>query len=129
MGAISANKPVITLVTGPMLTGSSRGTRVGACTDCRKGWASFRAGEIDIEDITALNDELAPSVAQFYTHVTGDLANGLTGRYLRGDGVSSFFVCVGVATIPLLPGFGANWSICFTLLESSASQMHAYKEL
>jgi len=64
MGAISANKPVITLVTGPMLTGSSQGRRVGACTDCRKGWAAYRAGEMDIEDITALNDELAPSVPQ-----------------------------------------------------------------
>lgn len=64
MGAISANKPAISLVTGPMLTSSSRGTRVGACTDCRKGWAAYRAGEIDIEDITDLNDELAPSVHQ-----------------------------------------------------------------
>ncbi|KAL2133759.1 hypothetical protein VTI74DRAFT_1741 [Chaetomium olivicolor] len=61
MGGISANKPVIHLVTGPMMPGSFQGTRVGACTDCRSNWAKFRAGAIDIEDISALNDELAPT--------------------------------------------------------------------
>ena len=35
MGAFSANIPCIQLVTGPMLTGSHRGERVGACTECR----------------------------------------------------------------------------------------------
>ena len=33
MGGISADVPIIQLVTGPMLTGSFRGERVGACTD------------------------------------------------------------------------------------------------
>lgn len=61
MGAISANKPVAHLVTGPMMPGSHRGQRVGACTDCRNNWAAFRAGTIDIEDIAAINDELAPT--------------------------------------------------------------------
>ncbi|KAL2146329.1 hypothetical protein VTI28DRAFT_4354 [Corynascus sepedonium] len=61
MGGISANKPIIHLVTGPMMPGSFRGTRVGACTDCRNNWAKFRAGTIDIEDISALNEELAPT--------------------------------------------------------------------
>lgn len=35
MGAISADRPALPLVTGPMMTGSHRGVRVGACTDCR----------------------------------------------------------------------------------------------
>jgi hypothetical protein len=64
MGGISANKPIIQLITGPMLTGSVRGVRVGACTDCRKNWASFRAGEIEIEDIKEVSEELAPSVCK-----------------------------------------------------------------
>ncbi|EJD07087.1 dihydroxy-acid and 6-phosphogluconate dehydratase [Fomitiporia mediterranea MF3/22] len=62
MGAISANIPCISLVTGPMLTGSYEGRRVGACTDCRSYWKDYRAGIIDIEDITRVNDELVPSV-------------------------------------------------------------------
>lgn len=61
MGAISADVPAIQLVVGPMVTGSHRGTRVGACTDCRGYWAKFRAEEIDIEEIAALGNELVPS--------------------------------------------------------------------
>jgi dihydroxy-acid dehydratase len=45
-----------------MMPGSHNGTRIGACTDCRNNWAKFRAGEIDIESISAINDELAPTV-------------------------------------------------------------------
>lgn len=62
MGGISANKPILPLITGPMLPGSHRGKRVGACTDCRNNWAAFRAGEIDVEEIAAINEELAPTV-------------------------------------------------------------------
>ncbi|KAI2775851.1 dihydroxy-acid and 6-phosphogluconate dehydratase [Daldinia loculata] len=61
MGGISANKPILHLVTGPMMPGSHKGVRIGACTDCRNNWASFRAGVIDIEEIAALNEELAPT--------------------------------------------------------------------
>ncbi|KAI5465338.1 dihydroxy-acid/6-phosphogluconate dehydratase [Mariannaea sp. PMI_226] len=61
MGGISANKPILHLVTGPMLPGSHRGVRIGACTDCRNNWFKYRAGTIDIEDIAAINDELAPT--------------------------------------------------------------------
>lgn len=62
MGAISAGKPAILTVTGPMLTGHHRGERVGACTDCRRFWADFRAGAIGEEVIAEVNDELAPTV-------------------------------------------------------------------
>jgi dihydroxy-acid dehydratase len=67
MGGISANKPVLPLVTGPMMPGSYRGQRLGACTDCRNNWAAFRAGTIDMEDISMLNEELAPTVSQYCT--------------------------------------------------------------
>ena len=62
MGAISANVPAIQLVTGSMLTGSNRGERVGACTDCRRFWASFRGDEIDAQEIAAVNNQLVASV-------------------------------------------------------------------
>ena len=62
MGAASADTPAIMLVTGPMLSGSFRGERIGACTDCRRFWARYRAGEIDAETIEAANSELAPTV-------------------------------------------------------------------
>jgi dihydroxy-acid dehydratase len=62
MGAASANVPAIQLVTGSMLTGSHRGERVGACTDCRRFWARFRAEEIGADEIADVNSKLVPSV-------------------------------------------------------------------
>ncbi|KAB8262548.1 dihydroxy-acid/6-phosphogluconate dehydratase [Aspergillus pseudonomiae] len=62
MGGISANKPVLPLLTGPMMPGSHQGQRIGACTDCRNNWASYRAGTIDMEEIAAVNEELAPTI-------------------------------------------------------------------
>ena len=62
MGAASAGIPAIQLVTGSMLTGSHRGTRVGACTDCRRYWARFRADEIDAAEVAAVNNQLVASV-------------------------------------------------------------------
>ncbi len=62
MGAASAGIPAIQLVTGSMLTGSHRSERVGACTDCRRYWSRFRAGEIDAEETADVNDQLVASV-------------------------------------------------------------------
>ena len=62
MGGLSSNIPIIQLVTGPMLTGSYNGERVGACTDCRRFWASYRAEEIDIKEINKVNNQLVPTV-------------------------------------------------------------------
>ena len=61
MGAISADIPSVVCVVGPMVTGRHKGKRVGACTDCRGYWARYRAQEIDLEEITAVNDQLVPS--------------------------------------------------------------------
>jgi dihydroxy-acid dehydratase len=59
MGAASANIPTIQLITGSMLTGSHRGERVGACTDCRRYWARYRAGDVDDEEINEVEGQLA----------------------------------------------------------------------
>jgi dihydroxy-acid dehydratase len=61
MGAASAGVPAIVEVTGPMSTGSHRGERLGACTDCRRLWGRHRAGEIDAEEIEQITDQLVPS--------------------------------------------------------------------
>lgn len=61
MGAASANVPAIVLVTGPMGTGSHKGERLGACTDCRRMWGKFRAGEIDAAEIEDISAKLVPT--------------------------------------------------------------------
>ena len=61
MGAASAGVPAIVEVTGPMSTGSHRGERLGACTDCRRLWGRYRAGEIDEAEIDQITDQLVPS--------------------------------------------------------------------
>lgn len=62
MGAASAGLPAIQLITGSMLTGSHHSERVGACTDCRRYWGKFRAGEIDAIEKDEVNEKLVASV-------------------------------------------------------------------
>ena len=59
MGAISANRPAIQLVAGPMMTSRWHGERLGACTDCRRFWARYRAGEVSAEEIHEVEGNLA----------------------------------------------------------------------
>jgi len=59
MGAVSANKPTIGLVAGPMMTSRWHGERLGACTDCRRFWARYRAGEINADEIHEIEGNLA----------------------------------------------------------------------
>ena len=59
MGAVSADRPAISLIGGPMMTGRYRGERLGACTDCRRFWARFRAGDIDADEISQVEGQLA----------------------------------------------------------------------
>jgi dihydroxy-acid dehydratase len=61
MGAASADVPAVMTVTGPMMTGDHRGERLGACTDCRRFWARFRAGEIEAAEIDEVEGKLAPT--------------------------------------------------------------------
>jgi dihydroxy-acid dehydratase len=91
MGGISANKPVLPLLVGPMMPGSFKGGRIGACTDCRSSWAAYRAGEMDIEDIAGINSELAPTVS---------------ARLLQGD-QSNFLML----TLPNRPGPAVLWAL------------------
>jgi dihydroxy-acid dehydratase len=59
MGAVSANRPAVMLVGGPMMTGRHHGERLGACTDCRRFWAKYRAGAIDEKEINQIEGNLA----------------------------------------------------------------------
>ncbi len=62
MAAASVDLPAIVLPTGPMVVGHYRGEVLGACTDCRRLWSSFRAGQIGEQEIDTVNARLAPSV-------------------------------------------------------------------
>jgi dihydroxy-acid dehydratase len=42
-----------------MLTGRHRGERIGACTDCRRFWARYRAGDLDAAAIAEVEERLA----------------------------------------------------------------------
>jgi dihydroxy-acid dehydratase len=59
MGAISANRPAVMLVAGPMMTGRWRGERLGACTDCRRFWAAYRGGKVSDAEIAEIEDNLS----------------------------------------------------------------------
>lgn len=59
MGAASAGKPAIVLATGPMMTSRFEGQRLGACTDCRRFWARYRAGELGDAAIAEVERNLA----------------------------------------------------------------------
>jgi dihydroxy-acid dehydratase len=59
MGAVSAGRPAIMLVAGPMMTGRHRGERLGACTDCRRFWARYRAGDVGAAEISEVEGKLA----------------------------------------------------------------------
>lgn len=61
LAAASADVPAVFVVTGPMLTGSWRGERLGACTDCRRFWTEHRAGVLDEQEIAAVRDALCPT--------------------------------------------------------------------
>jgi dihydroxy-acid dehydratase len=59
MGAASADLPAIQLVAGPMSTGRYQGEKLGACTDCRRFWAKYRAGDIGGDEIDVIEQRLA----------------------------------------------------------------------
>ncbi|MGZ3410700.1 MAG: dihydroxy-acid dehydratase [Xanthobacteraceae bacterium] len=61
MGAVSADVPSIVLPVGSMLAGRHEGTRLGACTDCRRLWAQHRAGTIADADLNRAHDQLMPT--------------------------------------------------------------------
>jgi dihydroxy-acid dehydratase len=90
MGAISAGRPAIMLVAGPMLTGHHRGERLGACTDCRRFWARYRAGEVDAGEISEVEGQLA-----------------VTAGTCAVMGTASTMACLAEALGLILPGTAA----------------------
>jgi len=87
MAAVSANVPAISVVTGPMMTGSWRGERLGACTDCRGYWSRHRAGEITAPEIDEIEQSLCP-----------------TGGTCMVMGTASTVACMAEALGLMLPG-------------------------
>ena len=59
MGAASADLPAVQLVAGPMMTSRYGEERLGACTDCRRFWGKYRAGEVTTEQINDIEGRLA----------------------------------------------------------------------
>lgn len=90
MGAVSAGKPTIMLVAGPMMTGRHHGERLGACTDCRRFWAQYRAGKIDDSEISQVEGKLAT-----------------TAGTCAVMGTASTMACIAEALGMILPGTAA----------------------
>jgi dihydroxy-acid dehydratase len=59
MAAASSDVPALIEVTGPMITNTFEGQRLGACTDCRKMWGRHRSGEFDEAQIGRVEGALA----------------------------------------------------------------------
>jgi dihydroxy-acid dehydratase len=90
MGAVSAGRPAVMLVAGPMMTGRHRGERLGACTDCRRFWARYRAGEVAETEIMEVEGRLA-----------------VTAGTCAVMGTASTMACVAEALGMILPGTAA----------------------
>ena len=90
MGAVSAARPAIMLVAGPMMTGRHRGERLGACTDCRRFWARYRAGAVDEAEISEVEGQLA-----------------VTAGTCAVMGTASTMACIAEALGMILPGTAA----------------------
>src|SRR5918997_1127494 len=90
MGAVSAGRPAIQLVTGPMMTGPWRGERLGACTDCRRFWAKYRAGGMTPDEIDGVEGRLAT-----------------TAGTCAVMGTASTMACIAEALGMMLPGTAA----------------------
>src|SRR6202040_2043451 len=89
-GAVSAGRPAVMLVAGPMMTGRHRGERLGACTDCRRFWARYRAGEVGDDEISQVEGQLA-----------------VTAGTCAVMGTASTMACLAEALGLVLPGTAA----------------------
>jgi len=90
MGAASADRPAIQLVAGPMMTSRYGDERLGACTDCRRFWAKYRAGEVDDGEIQTIEGGLAT-----------------TAGTCAVMGTASTMACIAEALGMMLPGTAA----------------------
>ena len=78
MAAASANIPALSVVTGPMMTGSHRGERLGACSDCRRFWGHYRGGQINAAEIEEISGQLAPTAGTCMVMGTASTMAGVT---------------------------------------------------
>jgi dihydroxy-acid dehydratase len=90
MGAASAGISAVQLVAGPMITGRYNGERLGACTDCRRFWAQYRAGKISQPAIETVEGRLAVSAGTCAVM-----------------GTASTMACIAEALGMILPGTAA----------------------
>ncbi len=67
MGATSMNLPAIYVPAGPMLRGNWHGEVLGSGTDVAKYWAERRAGNIDLQAWTQIEDGIARSAGTCMT--------------------------------------------------------------
>jgi len=67
MGAISMNLPAIFVPAGPMLRGNWHGQVLGSGSDVMKYWAERRAGNIDLQAWTQIEDGIARSAGTCMT--------------------------------------------------------------
>jgi dihydroxy-acid dehydratase len=73
-----------------MMTGRHRGEKLGACTDCRRFWAKYRAGDIDTAEIDVVEGRLAT-----------------TAGTCAVMGTASTMACIAEALGMMLPGTAA----------------------
>src|SRR5262249_51550693 len=95
MGAASARVPAIQLLAGPMMTGRHQGERLGACTDCRRFWAQYRAGKLTPPQIEAIEGRLATTAGTCAVMGTASTMACITEALGMGR--------PGAAAVPALP--------------------------
>ncbi len=78
MGAISMNIPAIYVPAGPMLRGNWRGQILGSGSDVTKYWNERRAGNIDLQAWTQIEDGIARSAGTCMTMGTASTMTSLT---------------------------------------------------
>ncbi len=111
MGTANAEVPVVHCVVGPMMTSPYQGDRLGACTDCRRFWGKFRAGEIDAKQIA---------------EVEGGLAT--TAGTCAVMGTASTMACIAETLGMLFPGTAAIPAVHADRLRAAeASGMRAFE--
>jgi len=78
MGALSMNLPAIFMPAGPMLRGNWHNQPLGSGSDTWKYWAELRAGNIDQEDWTEIEDGIARSFGTCMTMGTASTMSAVT---------------------------------------------------
>jgi dihydroxy-acid dehydratase len=78
MAAASADVPAIVVTTGPMLSGRYDHQHLGACTDCRRFWVEYRAGNLSSDELDVIEGALCPSTGHCMVMGTASTMASLT---------------------------------------------------